>query len=374
LFGGPKTSAEASFVTGSLQQDRDFPGFVTALSQSLSRRLAKTGKLPPCHIAAAKTMKNTASSILIAASLVSAAAAAESHLDENLPAYKPVSGISGGLTSVGSDTLNNLMTLWAEGFRKAYPNVTISIEGKGSSTAPPALMEGTSQFGPMSRPMKAEEIDAFEKKFGYKPTEVSVGIDALAVFAHKDNPLEGLTLKQVDGIFSATRKAGGEDISEWGQLGLADWKGRPISLYGRNSASGTYGFFQEHALGKGDYKPTVKEQPGSSAVVQGVGGDLYALGYSGIGYKTSGVRALPLAGESGEFFEANYDNCLAGDYPLARFLLIYVNKKPGEPLPATALEFLKYVLSMEGQTVVEKDGYYPLPAEVAKEMVESLSK
>ena len=319
-------------------------------------------------------MKTIARTLLIATGMLAAGQAAESHLDENLPAYNPVSGVSGGLTSVGSDTLNNLMTLWAEGFRKAYPNVTVSIEGKGSSTAPPALMEGTSQFGPMSRPMKAEEIDAFEAKFGYKPTEVSVGIDALAVFAHKDNPLEGLTLKQVDGIFSSTRKAGSEDLTEWGQLGLADWKGRPISLYGRNSASGTYGFFQEHALGKGDFKPTVKEQPGSSAVVQGVGGDLYALGYSGIGYKNSAVRALPLAADGGEFFEANYDNCLAGDYPLARFLLIYVNKKPGEPLPVTALEFLKFALSKDGQAIVEKDGYYPLPAEVAKEMVDSLSK
>ncbi|MBB5349854.1 phosphate transport system substrate-binding protein [Haloferula luteola] len=310
----------------------------------------------------------------ILAAGMATAMAAESHLDENLPAYESVSGVSGSLSSVGSDTLNNLMTLWAEGFKKAYPNVTISIEGKGSSTAPPALIEGTSQLGPMSRPMKAEEMDAFEKKFGYKPTEVKVAIDALAVFAHKDNPLKGLSLAQVDGIFSSTRKSGSQDLTEWGQLGLDAWKGRPISLYGRNSASGTYGFFQEHVLGKGDYKPTVKEQPGSSAVVQGVGGDLYALGYSGIGYKTSGVRALPLSSDGGEFFEATYDNALSGDYPLARFLLIYVNKKPGEPLAKTSLEFMKFVLSKDGQEVVEKDGYFPLPAELATEVLESLSK
>ncbi|MBK1825890.1 PstS family phosphate ABC transporter substrate-binding protein [Haloferula rosea] len=309
---------------------------------------------------------------LIAAAAV--ANAAESHLDEALTEYKSVSGISGSLSSVGSDTLNNLMTFWSEGFRKAYPNVTISIEGKGSSTAPPALMEGTSQFGPMSREMKAEEIDAFEKKFGYKPTEVKVAIDALAVFAHKDNPIEGLSLKQVDGIFSSTRKRGSEDLTEWGQLGLDAWKGRAISLYGRNSASGTYGFFQKNVLGKGDYKSTVKEQPGSSAVVQGIGGDLYALGYSGIGYKNSAVRALPLSVDGSEFFEASYDNALTGDYPLARFLLVYVNKKPSEPMPAAALEFLKFVLSKDGQAIVEKDGYYPLPAELAEATIESLSK
>jgi phosphate transport system substrate-binding protein len=299
--------------------------------------------------------------------------AEQSHLDPALPDYKAVSGVSGNLNSMGSDTLNNLMTLWAEGFKKAYPNVNIQIEGKGSSTAPPALIEGTAQIGPMSRPMKAEEIDAFEKKYGYKPTEVKVAIDALAIFAHKDNPLKGISMKQIDSVFSKTRKMGGEDISEWGQLGLDAWKGRAISLFGRNSASGTYGFFQEHALSKGDFKPTVKEQPGSSAVVQGIGADLYAIGYSGIGYKTSGVRALPVAGDDGQFFEANYDNALTGDYPLARFLMVYVNKKPGQPLDKLTLEFLKFVLSKEGQAVVEKDGYYPMPAEVAAEVVSSLA-
>ncbi len=300
--------------------------------------------------------------------------AEESHIDPALPVYKSVSGVSGNLNSIGSDSLNNLMTLWAEGFKKAYPNVNIQIEGKGSSTAPPALIEGTAQIGPMSRPMKAEEIDAFEKKYGYKPTEVKLAIDALAVFAHKDNPIKGVSLKQVDAMFSSTRKMGGDDLTEWGQLGLDAWKGRAISLFGRNSASGTYGFFQENALAKGDFKPTVKEQPGSSAVVQGVGADLYAVGYSGIGYKTSGVRALPLAGDDGKFYEATYDNALSGDYPLARFLMVYVNKKPGQPLDTLTLEFLKFALSKEGQEIVEKDGYFPMPAELAKEVVDSLSK
>jgi phosphate transport system substrate-binding protein len=319
-------------------------------------------------------MKTTTNSLLLLLGLATAALAEESHIDPALPTYKAVSGVSGNLNSIGSDTLNNLMTLWAEGFKKAYPNVNVQIEGKGSSTAPPALIEGTAQLGPMSRLMKAEEIDAFEKKYGYKPTEVKVAIDALAVFVQKDNPLKGATMKQVDSIFSKTRKKGGEDITDWGQLGLDAWKGRAISLFGRNSASGTYGFFQEHALSKGDFKPTVKEQPGSSAVVQGIGADPYAIGYSGIGYKTSGVRALPIAGEDGTFYEANYTNALDGNYPLARFLVVYVNKKPGQPLDTLTLEFLKFVLGKEGQTIVEKDGYYPMPAEVAAEVVESLAK
>ena len=298
----------------------------------------------------------------------------DSHIDPALPSYAAVSGVSGNLNSMGSDTLNNLMTLWAEGFKKAYPNVNVQIEGKGSSTAPPALIEGTAQLGPMSRPMKAEEIDAFEKKHGYKPTEVRVAIDALAVFVHKDNPLKGVTMKQVDAIFSQTRKKGGDDVTEWAQLGLDAWKGRALSLFGRNSASGTYGFFQEHALAKGDFKASVKEQPGSSAVVQGIGADPYAIGYSGIGYKSSGVRALPIAGDDGEFYDANYLNALDGNYPLARFLVVYVNKKPNQSLDTLTFEFLKFVLSKEGQMIVEKDGYYPVPAEVAAETLDSLVK
>lgn len=286
-------------------------------------------------------------------------------LDPKLPEYTKVAGVSGNLNSIGSDTLNNLMTLWAEGFQEVYPNVNIQIEGKGSSTAPPALIEGTAQLGPMSREMSSKEIDAFEKKYGYKPTGIKVAIDALAVFVHKDNPIKGLSLSQVDAIFSKTRKAGfASDIADWGVV-ATEWKGKAISLYGRNSASGTYGFFKEIALKKGDYKPTVKEQPGSSAVVQGVASDLAGVGYSGIGYVTSGVRALPLSGKDGEeMMEPSYENCLSGKYPLGRFLFVYVNKKPNEPMPTLVHEFVRFIESKQGQETVVKDGYFPLKAEM----------
>lgn len=287
-----------------------------------------------------------------------------------IPAYESTSGVSGSLNSVGSDTLNNLMTFWSEGFGAIYPNVVIGIEGKGSSTAPPALIEGTSQLGPMSREMKAKELDAFEKEYGYKPTAIPVAIDALAVFVHKDNPIKGLSMQQVDSVFSSTLKRGGAPASTWGDLGLSgELASRPASIYGRNSASGTYGFFKKIALMKGDYKDTVKEQPGSSAVVQGVGSDLTGIGYSGIGYKTSGVRALPISDEEGPV-EPTAENCISGDYPLARFLYVYVNKKPNEPLDTLTAEFLKFVLSREGQDIVVKDGYYPLPVEFIEEMLE----
>ena len=316
-------------------------------------------------------------SMLVAASLLAATSSsvrAESaiQVDENLPSYTKVEGVSGNLNSIGSDTLNNLMALWTEGFRAIYPNVNIQVEGKGSSTAPPALIEGTAQLGPMSRPMKSSEIDAFEKKYGYKPTQVNVAVDALAVFVHKDNPLEGMTLQQVDSAFSSTRKLGGQDITTWDQLGLEPWSGRAISLYGRNSASGTYGFFKDNALGKGDYRPTVKEQPGSSAVITGIANDLYGMGYSGIGYKTAGVKVLNLGTEEGELFEATPENAMSGDYPLARFLIVYVNKSPNEPIDKLTYEFVRFVLSKEGQEIVAKDGYYPLPAEAAAEVLASL--
>lgn len=300
-------------------------------------------------------------------------AAAQVQVDPNLEAYESVSGVSGNLNSIGSDTLNNLMTLWAEGFRAIYPNVNIQIEGKGSSTAPPALIEGTAQLGPMSRPMKATEIDAFEKKFGYKPTPIRVAIDALAVFVHKDNPITGLTMTQVDSIFSSTYKRGGQPATTWGDVGLGgSLANTPFSLFGRNSASGTYGFFKDVALSQGDFKDTVKEQPGSSSVVQGVSSDLSGIGYSGIGYTTSGVKALALGSKEGEFFEPSLENSLSGDYPLARFLYVYVNKKPNEPMDQLTSEFIKFVLSKAGQEVVVKDGYYPLPATVASGVMSDL--
>jgi phosphate transport system substrate-binding protein len=309
----------------------------------------------------------------IAAALVGLALPAAAQtltVDPALPSYKPISGVSGNLKSIGSDTLNNLMTLWAEGFNAKYPAVKIEIEGKGSSTAPPALVSGTSHFGPMSRPMKGAEVDAFEKKYGYKPTAIRGAVDALAVYVHKDNPIRCLTLQQVDAIFSKTRKGGHDkDVTTWGQLGMTgEWANKPISLYGRNSASGTYGYFKEVALFNGDYKDAVKEQPGSSTVVQGVASDKFAMGYSGIGYKTADVRAVPLATKAGaKCYEANADEAYAGNYPLARFLYIYVNANPNQKLDPLRAEFVRYIFSKEGQLATIKDGYFPVTGAIAQE-------
>jgi phosphate transport system substrate-binding protein len=300
--------------------------------------------------------------------LAQSAVAQAVKVDPALPSYQKASGVSGNFTSVGSDTLNNLMTLWAETYKRNYPNVNIQIQGAGSSTAPPALIEGAANFGPMSRMMNAKEIEAFEKKYGYKPTPVPVAIDALAVYVNKDNPIPGLSIPQLDAIMSATRKCGGkEDITKWGQVGMTgEWASRNIALYGRNSVSGTYGYFKERALCKGDFKRNVAEQPGSASVVQSVTGQINAIGYSGIGYKTSGVRAIPLAKKDGEpFVEADATHAIDGTYPLARVLYVYVNKRPNQPLAPLEREFVKLVLSKQGQEVVIKDGFVPMPAAMA---------
>ncbi len=306
--------------------------------------------------------------LLMLSALMPLHAVAADKIDAGLPAYVKASGVSGNISSIGSDTLANLMTLWAEAFKQLYPNVNIQIQAAGSSTAPPALTEGTSNFGPMSRKMKDKELAAFESKHGYKPTAVAVAIDALAVFVNKDNPITGLSIAQVDALFSATRKCDyPNDITVWGQLGLTgDWARRPIQLYGRNSVSGTYGYFKKKALCKGDYKDSVNEQPGSASVVQGVAKSLNGIGYSGIGYKTSGVKAVALARKDGdEFIQATLANASAGTYPLARLLYVYINKQPNKPLAPLEREFIKMILAKTGQRVVVKDGYIPLPAKSA---------
>jgi len=300
---------------------------------------------------------------------------ADTKVDPKLSAYSKASGVSGNLSSVGSDTLANLMTLWAEEFKRLYPNVNIQIQAAGSSTAPPALSEGTSNLGPMSRKMKNKEVESFEKKHGYKPMAIPVAIDALAVYVHKDNPIKGMSIPQVDAIFSSTRKCGDDkDIAKWGQLELGGtWKGRDIQIYGRNSVSGTYGYFKKKALCKGDYKNTVNEQPGSASVVQSVSTSINGIGYSGIGYKTSGVKAVPLAKKSGKpFVDATPDNAIKGDYPLSRFLYVYVNKHPNRPLSPLIKEFIKMVMSKTGQEVVVKDGYIPLPTKVVDKYLKKL--
>jgi phosphate transport system substrate-binding protein len=289
-------------------------------------------------------------------------------VDAALPSYqKGGESLSGTLSAVGSDTMINIVTNWGEAFGKHHPGVKVQVEGKGSTTAPPALIAGSAQLGPMSRDMKDTEVNSFEGKFGYKPTRLRTCLDALAVFVNKDCPLTSLTMKQVDAVFSSTRKAGGDEITTWGQLGLGgEWANAPITLYGRNSASGTYSYFKEKALQKGDFKDGVKEQPGSAGVVDGISQDKFGIGYSGIGYVTSGVKLLGLAyKEGGTVYQPSMGNVIAEQYPLGRFLNVYINKSPSSPLDPVVREFFRFVYSKEGQEVVAKEGFLPLSEKLA---------
>ena len=309
-------------------------------------------------------MFRTAAMMSVAAIALTTAANAQ-NVDPTLPTYEAVQGVSGNLVSIGSDTLNNLMTYWSEGFRTFYPNVAIQIQGAGSGTAPPAMIEGTAQFGPMSRPMRGSEIEQFEARYGYAPVALRGAIDAVGVFVHRDNPVTCLSLQQVDAIFSSTR-AGGADaaITTWGQVGATgEWANRPISMYGRNSASGTYGFFKDVALFGGDYSAEVREQPGSSTVIQGVAADIGGIGYSGVGYGTADVRALEISGDDGVCHPT--DAAPTGEYPVARFLYVYMNVNPNEALEPLRAEFVRYVYSQQGQADVVRAGFFPVVSAIA---------
>jgi phosphate transport system substrate-binding protein len=292
-----------------------------------------------------------------------AAAANAVELDPQLPAYRAGGDLAGHIKSVGSDTMGELMTKWIEGFKTLYPNVSFEIDAKGSATAPPALTQGGSQLGPMSRPMEKSELDAFQSKFGYPPTSVPVAVDALAIYVNKDNPISCLTVQQLDRIFSKDHwNSNGGNIATWGDAGLTgDWADRPVALFGRNAQSGTYQVFKETVLYNGDFKNDLKEQPGSAEVVQHVAADKGAIGYSGIGFLTDGVRAVPLATAQGDkCYDTSAESAYTGKYPLARYLSVYFNKNPTQALDPALVEFLKYIVSKDGQATTRTTGFYPI--------------
>ncbi|MGY2576083.1 PstS family phosphate ABC transporter substrate-binding protein [Vibrio sp. C8] len=293
---------------------------------------------------------------------------------EKLQDYTKTSGVAGSLLSVGSDTLAGMTTLWVEEFQTLYPNVDSQVQASGSATAPPALTEGTAQFGPMSRPMRMREIEAFERAYGYKPTELRVAIDAIGVFVHRDNPIEGLNFNQLDSIFSETLRCGAAKSSQtWQDLGLSyDWAKRGIQMFGRNSVSGTYGYFKQNALCGGDFKRNVNEQPGSASVVQSVASSINTIGYSGVGYQVSGVKLLPIAKSGTDYVLPTHENILSGQYPLSRYLFVYVNKNPLRDLTPIQREFIRFIFSKQGQSLVAKDGYVPISAEIASQELQKV--
>ena len=278
-----------------------------------------------------------------------------------LPLYIPIDDLSGSIVSIGESTTTNLVARVATGFRRIYPDVKFQATAGLTSIGPPALMQGRHNIVPMSRPLTADEIKAFEKRFGYPPTEIKVAADALAIYVEKRNPLAGLTLEQLDGIFSQTQRRGTISIEKWGQTGLTgDWVNRPITLYGYGRGDGVNQIFRQQVMEGGDYRVSMRFEPAGSSIVQGVASDPDAIGCASVFFAAKRVRAVPVAGADGQFYAPTVQNVREHKYPLSRFHYICLNRPPHQPLNGAVLEFVRFLLSHEGQQIVAADGNIPL--------------
>lgn len=273
------------------------------------------------------------------------------------------------LVSIGSDTLGSLSSQWAEELRRRYPGLLMQVRAIGSGAAPTALIQGTADLGPMSRPMSLSEERAFVRRFGYGPTAVAVARDEIAVFVHRDNALAQIAVPRLDAVFSATRRCGyRRPIRDWRRLdGAADdlieapARPRPISLYGRSASSGTYSFFRRQVLCRGDFAPELNRLVGSSAVVRAVARDPLGVGYASAGYLNANVKRLRLLAADG-----------VSEVALSRSLYVYINRRPQAPLGSGLAAFLDLVLSAEGQRAVRRSGYLPLSAARVARLRQSL--
>ncbi|MEG3079146.1 phosphate ABC transporter substrate-binding protein [Halomonas sp. 5021] len=271
--------------------------------------------------------------------------------------------VSGTLGAVGSDTMAGLMLRWGEALTTQYPEINVQFQASGSASAPPALLAGTTRIGPMSRRMTHEERNAFIERYGYPPLELRVARDALIVIVHRHNPLSAISRQDVDAVFSTTQACGGEQsIARWETLTQdATAPSGRIALHGRNMASGTYGLFRQRALCDGEFRPDISEYMGASAVVAAVGESYRAMGYSGHNHLTPSVKALSLTTTQGNAVPPSETAIQSGDYPLSRYLYIYVNLPPDESLPAAERAFLDLIMSTEGQKITRASGFVPLP-------------
>ena len=280
-------------------------------------------------------------------------------LSASVPASAAPAPIAGSLTIVGSDTASALVLRWSDAFRQQHAGVRVQIQAPGSASAPIALLEGAADIGMMSRPMSEGETDAFRRRYGYAPTRVAVAHDAIVVFVNPANPLQSITRRELDAIYSSTLRCGGaEPLTRWDRLGAPAGH---ILATGRNNASGTSEFFREQALCGGDYRSDVVVWPGHGATVAAVAGNREAIGYAGIGYVNGLVKPLAYApDDAGQAVAPVMANVMNGDYALSRLLYLYVNQPPDRapaPLPAA---FLGYVLSADAQALIAEEGFLPL--------------
>lgn len=276
--------------------------------------------------------------------------------------YDTQAGVFGSITSIGSDTLATLVSLWAEQFQRMYPHIKFQIQASGSATASQALTQGTASIGPMSRALTPIEVQRFTRRYGYPPTSLVVAVDAMAIYVEKNNPLAELNMQQIDAIFSMTRFCGGsKNIRRWQQLGIGKFGDtRDIQVFGRNSASGTYDLFKNLALCDGDFDIRVNEMPSSSSVVQSIASSIGGIGYAALGHGNTDVKAVAIGKRGGPFYAPTADNIRAARYPYTRYLYIVVNKAPDAPLPTLEKSFLSFILSDQGQKIVQQSNYYPV--------------
>jgi len=305
-------------------------------------------------------------------------------VDPKLPAYKPVAKLSGSLNGVQSDTTPWLVTLWIAGFKKYYPNVDIKLPIEGSGAAGPVLTDGSTDFGLIAREMMTKEETPFDQKFGYKPFEIAIAggsyrtvafTDALTFFVNKSNPIEKLSFDQIDAIFSKTRNRGGKEITSWGQLGLiGDWADKPIHLIGVKEENGFEHFLRIRILGNGEWKDGIETRDTVFPLAGLVAADPYAIGYAGFGYLSDGVKTVALADKSsGPYYKGTFEEVESQKYPLSRVIYIYANRPPGKPLNPVLKEFIRYILSGEGQQAVVEDGIFlPLPHDYAARELKKL--
>ncbi len=296
---------------------------------------------------------------------------------EPLPSNTTVTAqpLTGTLSSTGSDTLHNMMMLWRREFVARHPQLNLQIQSSGSATAPVALVEGTANLGPMSRPMLMAEQARFRRRFGYEAYAVPVALDMLAIYVHQDNPLQAISMAELAAVYAQNRRCAGHPaVNHWGDLGLTGvWQTRSIAAYGRNPASGTYAFFRQKALCNDDFRQKVGQLPGAAAVVRAVSLSINGLGYSGVGQQIAGVKMLAVsATPEGPALYPTAEHALSGAYPLARVLYIYLNKAPQQPLPAAEREFIRFILSPYGQQLLQSDGLIPIPAALNQHVSQEL--
>lgn len=316
-------------------------------------------------------MLKTVIRTMVALALVAASAGvmAEEHLDPQLPAYHPIDKLEGKIVLVGSDTMSQVAAMWKDRFKQFYPEVEISIVVKGATNAVPAVMDGEATIGMLSREATPEEIAAFTAKKGYAPKLLVPSLERIAVYVNECNPIESLSLAQLDAIFSKSLKRGeSQEITTWGQVGVVgNEASKLISLRGRSATTGSQAFFQSVVLQGGEFRAEMTEEKDNFTLVKAIAADPNAIGFSGEMYQISGIKAVPISWKTGE--EAYSIDSLAdenGTYPIVRPLQFVIDHAPDTEFPAMEREFLRYVFSHMGQEDVVKAGFHPISASPAK--------